>query len=120
MICYYYSNRNSEVLNLRDNAKSGALTEVTFFILLALYQPRHGYAIMQFVEEKTEGRLMIGAGSLYGALDSLSKKGWITVYDDSDIRKKQYIITDEGRSIAERELKRIHDLACIADEIIGG
>ena len=59
---------------MRDNVKSGALTEVTFFILLALYQARHGYAIMQFVEEKTKGRLIIGTGSLYGALESLSQK----------------------------------------------
>lgn len=105
---------------MRDNVKSGALTEVTFFILLALYQARHGYAIMQFVEEKTNGRLMIGAGSLYGALDSLSKKGWITVHDDSNVRKKEYIITDEGKHVAERELKRIQSLACIAEDIIGG
>ena len=105
---------------MRDNVKSGALTEVTFFILLALYQARHGYAIMQFVEEKTNGRLMIGAGSLYGALDSLSKKGWITVHDDSDVRKKEYIITDDGRRVAERELKRIQSLAGIAEDIIGG
>ena len=30
---------------MRDNVKGGALTEVTFFILLSLYTPRHGYAI---------------------------------------------------------------------------
>ena len=105
---------------MRDNVKSGALTEVTFFILLALYQARHGYAIMQFVEEKTKGRLIIGAGSLYGALESLSQKGWIRIYDASDARKKQYIITDEGKRVAERELKRIQSLACIAGDIIGG
>lgn len=56
---------------MRDNVKGGALTEVTFFILLSLYTPRHGYAIMQFVEEKTRGRLALGAGTLYGALTSL-------------------------------------------------
>ena len=60
---------------MRDNVKGGALTEVTFFILLSLYTPRHGYAIMQFVEEKTQGRLALGAGTLYGALTSLQKKG---------------------------------------------
>ena len=43
---------------MRDNARSGALTEVTFFILLALYEPRHGYAVMQFVEEKLEAAPM--------------------------------------------------------------
>ena len=61
---------------LRDNVKGGALTEVTFFILLSLYTPRHGYAIMQFIEEITHGRLLLGAGTLYGALTALQKKGW--------------------------------------------
>ena len=59
---------------MRDNAKSGALTEVTFYILLSLYTPKHGYAVMQFVEEKTGGRLSLGAGTLYGALNSLQDK----------------------------------------------
>ena len=51
---------------MRDNAKGGALTEVTFYILLSLYTPKHGYAVMQFIEEKTDGRLSLGAGTLYG------------------------------------------------------
>ena len=42
---------------MRDNMKGGALTEVTFYILLSLYAPKHGYAVMQFIEEKTGGRL---------------------------------------------------------------
>lgn len=105
---------------MRDNIKSGALTEVTFFILLSLYEPKHGYAIMQFVEEKTDGRLVLGAGSLYGAIDSLCKKGWIELYNDSDGRKKEYIISALGREIAQRELKRIQELEKIASEIIGG
>ena len=42
---------------MRDNVKGGALTEVTFYILLSLYTPKHGYAVMQFIEEKTGGRL---------------------------------------------------------------
>jgi len=105
---------------MRDNAKSGALTEVTFFVLLSLYEPRHGYAIMQFIEDKTNGRLMLGAGSLYGAIDSLNKKGWIELYDDSDVRKKEYRITDLGRQIAEQELLRLKKVTRIAEEIIGG
>ena len=61
----------------KDNVKGGALTEVTFLILLSFYEPRHGYAVMQFIEEKTGGRLVLGAGSLYGALNTLTEKGWI-------------------------------------------
>lgn len=44
---------------MRDNVKGGALTEVTFYILLSLYTPKHGYAVMQFIEEKTGGRLAV-------------------------------------------------------------
>ena len=75
---------------------------------------------MQFVEEKTEGRLLLGAGSLYGALESLNKKGWIAVYGNSDTRKKEYVITEEGKSVAKRELERIKSLLDVASEIMGG
>lgn len=73
---------------MRDNAKGGALTEVTFYILLSLYTPKHGYAVMQFIEEKTDGRLSLGAGTLYGALNSLQDKKWIEPYGDSEGRKR--------------------------------
>ncbi len=105
---------------MRDNTKGGALTEVTFFILLALYEPKHGYGIMQFVENETQGRLNLGAGSLYGAIDTLSKKGWITPVDDGTGRKKEYVITEAGKEIAEAELIRLNQLTLTASRIIGG
>ncbi|MBE6658351.1 MAG: PadR family transcriptional regulator [Ruminococcaceae bacterium] len=105
---------------MRDNVRGGALTEVTFFVLLSLYEPRHGYAIMQFIEEKTNGRLVLGAGSLYGAIESLCKKGWIALYDDSDARRREYIVTALGRQIAEQELRRLRELTQIAGKITGG
>lgn len=105
---------------MRDNAKGGALTEVTFFILLALYTPRHGYAIMQFVEQKTGGRLTLGAGTLYGALTSLEKKGWIAPCGGTGGRKKEYTITPQGRTAAETELLRLKALTQIAEIILGG
>ena len=104
---------------VRDNAKSGALTEVTFFILLSLYTPKHGYAIMQFIENKTSGRLSLGAGTLYGALTALQEKDWIAPYGNSE-RKKEYKITELGKEIAERELLRLRELEQIAAEIVGG
>ena len=104
---------------MKDNVKSGALTEVTFFILLSLYKPKHGYAIMQFIEEKTKGRLVLGAGSLYGAINTLTEKGWIEPFGE-DGRTKEYIISSLGRDIAGKELLRIKDLYAIASEIIGG
>lgn len=105
---------------MRDNTKGGALTEVTFFILLSLYTHKHGYAIMQFIENETNGRLSLGAGTLYGALNSLQEKGWIEPYGMSDGRKKEYIITEEGKKIANVELERIRSLVDVAERIIGG
>ena len=104
--------------DMKDNVKSGALTEVTFFILLSLYEPKHGYAIMQFIDEKTGGRLILGAGSLYGAINTLTEKGWIEPYGDSDGRKKEYVITEKGRQIAEKELQRLRDLTETAASIM--
>ena len=105
---------------MRDNAKGGALTEVTFYILLSLFTPKHGYAIMQFIEERTGGRLSLGAGTLYGALKTLEEKGWISLYGNSEGRKKEYLITDLGREIATKELARLQELTQTAVKIIGG
>lgn len=86
---------------MKDNIKGGALTEVTFFILIALYTPKHGYAIMQFIKDKTSGRLTLGAGTLYGALSSLQQKGWIIPYNIS--RKKHTLL-----QILENKLHRMN------------
>ena len=105
---------------MRDNEKGGALTEVTFFILLSLYTPRHGYAIMQFIQERTQGRLSLGAGTLYGALTTLQQKGWIAPWGEASGRKKEYQITEEGRAVAQRELARLPTHTATAQEIMGG
>ncbi|WFA09362.1 PadR family transcriptional regulator [Tissierella sp. Yu-01] len=105
---------------MRDSVKGGALTEVTFFILLSLYTQNHGYGVMQFVEEKTQGRLVLGAGSLYGAINTLQKRNWITPVDDGKGRKKEYVITKTGKEIADIEIKRLKNLVSIAEEIKGG
>ena len=105
---------------MKDNVKSGALTEVTFFILLSLYEPKHGYAIMQFIEEKTSGRLVLGAGSLYGAINTLSEKGWIEPCGESGGRTKEYVITDLGKQIANKELERLRALTETAAQIMEG
>ena len=104
---------------MRDHVKGGALTEVTFYILLSLYTPKHGYAIMQFIEQTTKGRLELGAGTLYGALNTLQEKGWILPYGEQTGRKKEYLITAEGKAAAEKELRRLLELTQAASQIVG-
>ncbi len=105
---------------MRDNIKGGALTETTFFILLSLYRPNHGYGIMQFIEKETDGRLLLGAGTLYGAINTLTKKGWIKLYSEDSGGKKEYLITEDGKKISEIELNRLKQIYSIANKIVGG
>ena len=89
----------------------GALTEAVFYILLSLYEPMHGYAIMQNIEKLSEGRVILGAGTLYGAINTLLEKRWIEgIGSGKDTRKKEYIITEAGKSMIENEIKRLEEL----------
>ena len=99
-------------------ANSGALSESIYYILLRLYHPAHGYALMKDIAEMTGGRVNLGAGSLYGALDTLQKKGWIRALDEHPKdRKIEYIITDIGKQFFERELVRLEELLQNAEKI---
>lgn len=101
------------------NNDSIALTEAVYYILLSLYTPMHGYGIMQNVEELSNGRVRLAAGTLYGALNTLLEKGWIKSFEVSG-RKKEYVITDTGRSVAKNEYERLRELVKNGKIILGG
>ena len=92
--------------------KNLPLTEAIFYILLAVRKPNHGYGITQEVEELTNGRVALGPGTLYGAIQSLVKKDWIRIYseDTESRKKKEYIITDSGKAVFEEECRRLAEL----------
>lgn len=82
------------------------MTETAYYILLSLNEPRHGYGIIKFVEELTEGRILLGSGTVYGTLGKMHKDNIITIYDDKE-RKTVYEITDFGKSLIKLEIERI-------------
>lgn len=84
------------------------LSQATYYILLALRECRHGYAVMQDVEKISEGGVALGPGTLYGAIGKLQKQGIIKQIDviDAD-RRKYYVLTDLGREVLELEYKRL-------------
>ena len=97
------------------------LTEATYYILLSLYDPQHGYGIMQEVERLSKGRVHLAAGTLYGALNSMVEKGWITQLPVEDGgRKKNYQITPTGLKILKEEIERLRELVVNGDEITKG
>lgn len=93
-------------------AKEAPLTEAVYYILLAVRNPNHGYGIIQDVLEMTNGRVNLGPGTLYGAINSLLEKGWIKLYSEekSSRKKKSYIITSLGIDIFKKEIERLNEL----------
>ncbi len=90
--------------------KYPALTETVFYILLSLSRPLHGYAIMQNIKALTNGRINMGAGTLYGALSALTEKEYITEVRSDDPSKRLYIRTELGTEVIENEIKRLNEL----------
>ncbi len=106
---------------MKNKIKPGAVTETTFYILLSLYNKNHGYGIMQFVEKETNGRVIMGPGTLYGAINNLLEKKLIEPINQYEgNRRKEYIITEEGKGLVHNELKRLEDVYRTAIKIVKG
>lgn len=97
------------------------LTETSYYILLALFKPNHGYGIMQDTDELSKGRVNLAAGTLYGALNNMVDKKWIELLPvEEGSRKKEYKITDLGLKVLKNEIKRLKELYLNGEKIIGG
>jgi DNA-binding PadR family transcriptional regulator len=104
-----------------ESTERGALTEAVYYILLSLYKPMHGYGIMQKIKELSNGRVTLGAGTLYGAINTLLDKGWIVpVSNEEESRKKEYEITQLGKEIVNSEIMRLEELLRNGKHITGG
>ena len=98
-----------------------ALTESTYYILLSLVDPQHGYGIMQRTEQLSGGRVKLAAGTLYGALSSMSERGWIRpLPGESGSRKKEYSLTKEGLLALKNEVDRLKELVENGEKVLGG
>jgi len=97
-----------------------ALTESTYYILLSLTGPQHGYGIMQKTLEMSSGRVRLAAGTLYGALSALTDRGWIRqLPSEPESRKKEYIITEKGMKVLTGELERLKTMYTEGEKILG-
>jgi DNA-binding PadR family transcriptional regulator len=89
-----------------DPAKYLPLTESTYYILLALHEPLHGYGVMQKVEALSKGMVKIGPGTLYGAFQALEKEALIVKVAEEE-RRKSYALTDKGRQVLKHQISRL-------------
>lgn len=93
------------------------LTPATFHILLALAdRERHGYDIMREVDERTEGKVRLGPGTLYGSIKRMLSDGLVQELDErpdpelDDERRRYYRLTDFGFKVATAEAERLAQL----------
>lgn len=85
------------------------MTETAFYILLALKEPLHGYGIILKVEELTQNRIRIGAGTIYGTLSKMEEDGLIEAVEQQD-RRKIYIQSRIGNQLLCLEVNRLKEL----------
>src|SRR4029077_13953541 len=79
-------------------------TRTEFHVLLALLSgPRHGYGIMQDVDELTDGQLRLGPGTLYTAIKRLVSAKLLEECEADADRRRCYRITRKGRSVVREE-----------------
>jgi len=89
-----------------DTNKYLPLTESTYYIMLTLVEPLHGYAVMQKVEEISKGTVKVGPGTLYGAFTSLEKEGLIVKVKEEN-RRKSYVMTQKGKKVLINQTRRL-------------
>ena len=95
----------------------GNLPEAALFILLAVRNTRHGYSIMQHLEERSGGLVTIGPASLYTTLKKLADAELIEEVDSSNNRRS-YRMTAKGMEVATKNVERRRQLVAAAEKLL--
>ena len=106
---------------VRDPEELLPLTPAVFHILLALADgERHGYGVIKEVDARTEGRVRLGPGTLYGSIKRMLAEGMIEESGErpdpelDDERRRYYRLTKFGRRVAVAEAERLSRLVSSA------
>jgi DNA-binding PadR family transcriptional regulator len=99
------------------------LREPTFLVLVALGPgPLHGYGIIKAIEEMSDGRVRLRAGTLYAALDRLEDQGLVVFHgegSDGGPARRYFRLTDAGRELLASEASRLQSNARLAFDRLG-
>ena len=102
---------------LRQPEDQLPLTPAVLNILLSLANgERHGYGIMQEVEQRTDGKMRLGPGTLYRSIKQMLSGGLIEESDErpdpelDDQRRRYYRLTNFGQQVATAELERLENI----------
>jgi DNA-binding MarR family transcriptional regulator len=107
---YIESRWKGSLMAQKNIEKYLPLTESTYYIMLALVEPLHGYGVMQKVEEMSEGAVKLGPGTLYGVFSTLEKEALIVKTGEEE-RRKYYALTEKGRHVLALQVERLQVMA---------
>lgn len=82
------------------------LTEATYYVMLSLVEPLHGYGVMQKVKEISKETVKIGPGTLYGVFSTLEKEELIVKIGEEE-RRKIYMLTPKGQQVLIGQIERL-------------
>jgi len=102
--------------------RQSPLTEATYYILIALTEPLHGYGIIKKVEDMSNGRIRLAAGTLYGAINALHSNKLIKSMGEVGENKKRklYMRTESGSNLIKFEITRLEEMAANGrNEMVG-
>ena len=96
-------------------SNSSVMSDPVLHILLALSdRPRHGYAIVQEIEKRTGGEVVLGTGTLYTALKRLRREGLIEETGEPESsggrKRRTYGISKRGRATLAEQTTRLQAL----------
>ncbi len=100
---------------------AATLTPAMHHILLALLRGElHGYAIMQSIDDLTDGAMRLGPGTLYTSLRKLLDGGLVEEggerrEEGDDERRRYYRISTTGREAVVSETRRLAQLVRFAN-----
>jgi DNA-binding PadR family transcriptional regulator len=94
------------------------LSETTFYTMVCLTEPMHGYALMQKAASLSKDTVQIGAGTLYTIFSTLEKEGLIRMVNEED-RRKTYALTPKGKQVLQLQIHRLEIMAENGKRIAG-
>jgi DNA-binding PadR family transcriptional regulator len=89
------------------------MAPAVFHILIALAdQPLHGYGIMLDISRRSDGKVKLSPGTLYGSIKLMLEEGLIEeiAAPADEERRRYYRITRDGRETARQEMARMSAL----------
>jgi DNA-binding PadR family transcriptional regulator len=106
------------MVSTKDPSKYLPLSETTYYTMLSLVEPMHGYALMQKVKEISHDTVKIAAGTLYTIISNLEKEEIIRMVSEAD-RRKTYLLTPKGKQVLLQQIRRLEIMTANGQNVVG-